>query len=289
MSDNTNQASWVIHTTDETFQQDVIERSKELPVVVDFWAGWCQPCRMLGPILERLASEYAGKFLLVKADSDQCPVAAAQFNVQALPTVYAVRNGDAVNFFQGLLPEEQLRGWLDQIMPSEAEQLMSEAEKLRSSDPAAAEEKLRGAIASEPRDPTPKIKLAELLMDLDRLQESRQLLSELHEVGFEKDVDQLLSAVEVKLSGEQSGGVEACRQACAKDPENLDLQLNLAEALAAEGENEEALQIGLNVVQSDRAKHGDRARQIMVGIFNLLPDDSELTHDYRRKLSAALY
>jgi putative thioredoxin len=99
----------------------------------------------------------------------------------------------------------------------------------------------------------------------------------------------LLSAVELKLAGAKSGGVAALREASAKNPQDREVQLNLAEALAADGEYEAALQTALAVLQADRAQHGDRARQIMLGVFNMLPPDSDLTREYRRKLSMALY
>ena len=99
----------------------------KLLVVVDFWATWCQPCRMLGPILEKLAQEYAGKFLLVKADTDKLQNIAAGFGVQSIPAVYALRDGQLLDSFVGLLPEGQIRQWIDRLLPSEAEELVAQA------------------------------------------------------------------------------------------------------------------------------------------------------------------
>ena len=287
-----DQASpWVVNTTDETFLADVVERSKAVPVVVEFWATWCQPCRMLGPILEKLAAEYDGKFELVKADGDHCPVATAQFNVQAYPTVFGLRDGEAVDYFEGVLPEAQLRQWLDRLMPSEVETLIADAWQLRQSDPAAAEAKLRHAVEASPaNDLTARLKLAEFLAEVQQLEEAHAIVQKSFDDGYETaDVQRLLRTIELKRSGQQSGGVDACREACAAKPDDLGLQLRLAEALAADGQHEEALKIALHTLQTDKPKHGEHAREIMVGIFDLLPDDSELTHEYRRKLSAALY
>ena len=106
----------VIETTDENFAADVLERSQESLVVLDFWAAWCQPCRLLAPLLEKLAAEYAGQFILVKADTDQLPRQALALGVEGIPAVYAVREGAVVDSFTGLLTESQLREWLQGLM-----------------------------------------------------------------------------------------------------------------------------------------------------------------------------
>jgi putative thioredoxin len=121
------QTPHVVETTAERFEADVFERSKQSPVVVDFWAAWCQPCRLLAPLLEKLADEYAGKFVLVKADTDQLPRQALAFRVEGIPAVYAVRDGEVIDSFTGLLTESQLRQWLAAIVPNEADNLVQEA------------------------------------------------------------------------------------------------------------------------------------------------------------------
>ena len=110
-------SQWIRVATRKTWQQDVFERSRQHPIVVDFWADWCQPCRLLAPILEKLAIEYDGAFLLVKANTEQLPEAAAQFGVQSIPAVYGLRDGEVRDFFIGLLQEPQIRGWLDRLLP----------------------------------------------------------------------------------------------------------------------------------------------------------------------------
>ena len=141
-------SKWVIETTDERFEQDVIERSKEVPVVVDFWAEWCAPCRMLAPMLENLVMEFAGKFVLVKANTEQMPKAAGQFRIQSIPAVYGFRDGEVRDYFIGVLPEHQLKLWLERLLPTAAEQRAAEAAKIAQIDPQTAERRIsRGTPA----------------------------------------------------------------------------------------------------------------------------------------------
>ncbi len=283
-------SAWILEAEADTFQSAVIDRSRELPVVVDFWAAWCQPCRLLTPILEKLAAEYAGKFLLVKADTERLPQIAAQFNVESIPAVYGLRGGELVDMFVGMLPEAQIRAWLDRLLPSPAELLVGEARQLEIADPAAAEAKFRQAVELAPNLPAAQIGLAEMLLAQDRADEARFLVDQLERRGFlEPEAERLKSRLDLRAQGEQAGSLESCRAAARAEPDNLDLQLKLAEALAAAGQYEEALGLALGLIERDRKRFAEPARKIMVDIFHLLPGDSELTTTYRRKLSTALY
>ena len=143
---------FIITVTMATFQQEVMQRSLELPVVIDFWAPWCQPCQQLAPVLEKLATEFAGKFILAKVNTDEEPNIAQAFGIQSLPTVIAFANGQPVDQFQGMLSEEQVRQWLTPLMPSPAQTLAREAAALVETDPQAAEAKYREALALVPEE-----------------------------------------------------------------------------------------------------------------------------------------
>ena len=290
MSTASAKPRWIVETSPESFSDDVLEQSKRVPVVVDFWAPWCAPCRALGPILEKLATDYGGRFILVKADTEKVPQQAADFGVQSIPAVYGVRDGKIVDYFMGLVPETQLRVWLDQFLPTEAQNLTAEATRLVESDPATAEHKYREAMRLDSNEAAAPIGLAKLLLSQDRQEESRQLIVELERRGFlEPEAEKIRAALDLQDKGQRTGGIEECRAAAMANPDDLNLQFRLAEALAAVQRYNEALPICLDLVSRDRKGIGESARQVMVNIFRLLPDDSPLTSTYRRKLSMALY
>ena len=290
MSEADKPAPWVVETTAATFDDDVINRSQTVPIVVDFWAPWCQPCQMLGPILEKLAAEFDGRFVLVKANTEQVPQAAAQFSVQSIPAVYGVRDGEPVDFFVGLLSEEQIRAWLDRVLPSPAELLAAEGVKLEADDPAAALEKFAQAATLDPELPQAQIGRARLLLAGGDLDSAKRILDTLEARGYlEPEAQRAKAALLLQQQGAEAGDIEACRAAVQEHPEDFQLQLRLAEALAAREQYEESLQICLAIVEQDRHGVGEQAKKRMVEVFQLLPDSSELVTTYRRQLSAALY
>lgn len=289
MSNPGKTSPWIVDALEATFQTAAVERSRELPVVVDFWAPWCQPCLMLGPVLEKLADEYAGKFLLVKADVDKLPGIAAGFGVQSIPAVYAMRDGQLLDFFVGLKSEEQLRGWIDRLLPSPAEQLVIDARSLAASDPQTAEAKYIEASRLDANLASAKIGLAELLLKQGRADETRAILDELEQRGFLEPEAEKLKA-QLHLAAPANSPVDLAQlRAAAADPKNLAAALALAEGLASLGQYEEALATALSVVQSGKKEFVEPARKLMVDVFRLMPDDSPLVTDYRRRLSTALY
>ncbi len=283
-------SAWIVETRADRFQEDVLDRSKQVPVVVDFWAPWCGPCRVLGPILERLAEEYGGRFVLVKANTDEMPEIAMAFGVEAVPTVFALRNGAVVDHFQGLLPEAEVRAWLDRILPSEAELLTAQARRLERTDPQAAEETYRKVLERSPNAVSAKVGLARTVLARGRLDEARQIIDELAQVGaLDAEGERLQAEIHLRSQATQPGGVEAARAAAAANPDNLELQFQLAQALASAGEHAEAMDLCLAIIQRDRRGLGEKARELMVHLFHLLGPDNELTSTYRRKLAWALY
>jgi putative thioredoxin len=289
MNNITTTPSFVAEVTAQSFQQDVIERSHSVPVVIDFWATWCGPCVMLGPVLEKLAREYDGKFLLAKVNTDAESDLALQFGVRSIPAVFGVRDGKPVDGFVGVQPESVIRTWIDRLLPTPAETLAAQARLLEQSDPKAAEEKYSAAIAIDPDLTRAQIGLARIALEQGRLEDAQARILGLERRGFlEPEAEKIKAEITLRLQAGQAGGVEAARAALAANPDDPHLKLQLAEALAAAGEYADALALCLELVERDRKGIGERARQTMVAIFQLSPPDSELVTEYQRQLSLAL-
>ena len=281
---------WIIDGTEQNFDSEVLPRSQEIPVIVDFWAPWCAPCRELGPVLERLATEFAGQFLLVKVDIDQQPGIAQAFGVQSIPHVFALRNGQLADQFMGALPEDQLRQWLAKFQPSPAELLVQEARKLAPEDTAEAEVKYREALELVPHDDKIRIELARLLLKHHRNDDAREILTKLEARGFlEPEAENIKAELDLRAAAAEAGGAAECRAALAANPNDPTLKLKLAEALGAAQQYEEALALCLAVVQFATGDLRNEARTTMVNLFRLLGPEADLTKTYRRKLATALY
>lgn len=281
---------WIIETTAEAFEKDVIERSMQLPVVVDFWATWCGPCQELGPVLETLTREANGKFLLLKVDVDKQPEIAGWFGVQQIPVVFAIVNGQPVDQFMGNLPEAEVREWLKRFLPSPAESLLKEASALEATSASESEQKYREVLELQPDFPVARIGLARVLTAQHRDSDAAAIITELEKRGFlEPEAQQVKTALELRAAALESGGVGAARAAAAADPQNLELQIQLADALAGAHAYPEALEICLNLVKTHKASMGERAKSTMVQIFTVLGAGSELAQQYRRKLATAYY
>jgi putative thioredoxin len=266
---------WVIDVTADTFEQDVILRSKTRPVVVDFWAEWCGPCRALGPVLERLAAEYEGKFVLAKINIDEEQALASSFSVQSIPLVVAFRDGKPANHFLGVLPEAEVKAFVDGLMPTEADHLTEQAAALAASDPAQAEALYRQALADN-GPVAARLGLARLLA----------------ERGETAEIETLLEPIGGGEEGEEADRIRALvrmRSLKTDGPVTTNPRYTKGCELAAAGRYEEALEELLAAGEADPKIAAGPVREAMVAIFNAVGPTSELANEYRSRLAEMLY
>lgn len=273
-------ASHVIEVTESQFEEAVLARSRELPVVVDFWAEWCAPCRMLGPIIEREVAALGGRVLLAKVDADQAPGLGQRYGVRGIPAVMAFRNGEVVADFVGARDAGFVRTWLAQLAPSPSKQAL---------EAATTDEALEALLADAEVGVAARLRLAERRLAAGRATEAATLLEAVPRRGDEGErAELLLKSIAFAVDAEAYGGEAKAREALAANPKDLDAQWALASALAAKGELGAALEGFLEVVTRKRAYREDGARKAMLVLFERLGAQHELTREYRRRLQVVL-
>jgi putative thioredoxin len=279
-------------TTLATFEQDVIAGSTLAPVLVDFWAPWCGPCKTLGPMLEKLEAEYAGKWKLVKVNVDENQELAAHFQVRSIPHVVAFADGRPVDQFVGVLTEGQLREFLDRLVPDSADAERSDAQVAiaegRLDD---AFNHLKAALAFDPGYEDARMDLIELLLSQNRVDEARNEI-DLLSPKTTQGIDARFNAIKTRLDAMDAAAdlppTDALEAKVAANPDDLEARFDLASAFIARRKYPQALEQLIVIVQRDRAFREDIGRKTMLSVFDLAAHQPELVAQWRRKLSAAL-
>ncbi|WP_199537449.1 tetratricopeptide repeat protein [Spongiactinospora gelatinilytica] len=272
-------AATVLDITDETFSAEVIERSMRVPVILDLWATWCQPCKQLSPILEKLAAEAAGKWVLAKVDVDANPQISQALRVQSIPTVLAIFQGQAVTGFQGALPEPQVRQWLDQLMealaphlPQGGEQPPEEGQEQPGRGPQAAPELIAAEEAIEKGD-------------LDAAKAAYQRLLA-HSPSNE---DATMGLAGVTLIQRSEGLDPADVQRRATDPKDIEAQCQAADLEMLSGSVEAAFDRLIRTIRQTSGDERDKVRRHLLGLFEALPNGDPALSKARRALASALF
>lgn len=281
---------WVIDVGDSNFEQEVVERSKTVPVVLDFWSPGCEPCKMLGPVLEKVAAAKGGAFVLAKVNVEEAQNLAEYFGIEGVPTVHALKDGQFIQGFVGLPGEEQIKEFFSQILPSETETSLKEAQALETSKPDQAENIYRIVLSKEPDHELARVGLARVLVGKGQFPEASHLLSPLGTVGdIGNEAERLRRVIEVQGSTAPAGDEVALRKRIAANPDDARARYELGALLASQAKYPEALEILLAAAELDKTLAKNEVRELMVKIFQIIGVRSEMADDYRARLQSLLY
>lgn len=282
-----------------TFMQDVVNASMQTPILVDFWAPWCGPCKTLTPILEKVVKAAGGKVKLVKVNIDEPknqPLA-QQLRISSIPAVYAFKKGQPVDGFMGALPESQVKQFIEQVMggavgPTPTEALVAEAKAaLEQGDLATVQEIYAELLQVEPGNPDALAGLAKLAIEAGQLEDARALLDQVpSEHGKHAEVQTARAALDVaEQAAKNAGPVAPLRAAVEANPKDHKSRFDLAVALFAAGEKAEAVDQLLEIVKMDRKWEDDGARKQLLQFFEAMGFTDPLAVEGRKKLSSLLF
>ncbi len=300
-SDNVlaNENPVIIEVITENFMAEVIERSKETPVIVDFWAPWCEPCKQLTPIIEKIIKEKNGNVILAKMNIDESPEVAQQLKIQSIPAVMAFNDGQPVDGFVGVQPEKNISEFVNKISSlknsSAIEENINAGKKyIDEGDLETAALVFSEILKIESENISAKSLLARCLLRSDQLSEAENLINNISPdaeknqdyVSVRSEVEIFKNAKNNPISNKQE---EELKESIKNNPKNYQLKLDLAKLLVAKGENENAINELLEIIEVDAKWNDGAARKQLIEIFNILGNENILVIEGRKKLSSMLF
>ncbi|HIM45244.1 MAG: Thioredoxin C-2 [Alphaproteobacteria bacterium MarineAlpha10_Bin2] len=285
----------VVDSTTQTFTADVIDASMEQPVIVDFWAPWCEPCKTLGPTLEKIVNAAQGKVKLVKVDIDQNQEIAMQMRIQSIPAVFAFKNGQPVDGFVGAQSESQVKSFVERLTgpigPTPVEQAMEQAQKaLDEEDFNSASNIYSQVLKHAPDEAAAVAGMARSLLGMGDAAGAREVLDAVDDkLAAHADIEGARAALELAERSEESGDETELRTRLEADENDHQARYDLAMAHYAQARNEEAIDELLEIVKRARSWNEEAAREMLLQIFEALGPTHELTVAGRRKLSSILF
>lgn len=281
---------YIFEATSENFQQLVLEQSHQVPVLVDFWADWCQPCQMLMPVLTKLADEMQGAFVLVKVNSDANQELAMQLAVRGLPTVKVFKNGEVVDEFTGVQPEPFIRELVNKHRTRQSDVLRQQALQTIQTDPEQAAQMMLQVIEAEPDYYDAVLDFVGIKITLGQTDGLDFTLDSLPEDQVDKArLDELKSLLKLAHLRGEAGNLDELRQQLQASPEDLSIMLQLAKAYAANNLFEESLELYLSIMSKDRQFNDDAGRLGMLETFELLGKGNPLVKKYRNKMFSLMH
>lgn len=280
----------IVDVDQSNAQQILIDESRQRPVLIDFWADWCEPCKQLMPTLEKLVTEYAGQFLLARVNADTEQMIAGQFGIRSLPTVILMKDGQPVDGFTGLQAEQAIRELLDKHLPKPWDEQAARAQQLMADgDYAGATELLRDAHRDSGERSDITLLLADALVEQNRCDEATTLLATIRLADQDHYFEQVMAKLELKQEAASSPEIQALEAKLAEAPEDQSLRFQLAVQYSQADRYREALELLMNILQQDREYDNGGARKALLDIIKTLGNKDPLAIEFQRKLYSLLY
>lgn len=280
----------IIELNEQNAEQILFEESKKRLLVLDFWADWCAPCKALLPVLEKLANDYAGQFLLVKVNADEQQGIAGQFGIRSLPTVIFMKDGQPLDAFQGVQPETAIREMLDKHLPRPWDAALAQAQQcLADGEFGQALDLLRPAYADSDQRFDIAMSLAFTLMQLNRCDEAQAIMDAVPDIARDADYEQILAQIQLKREAAKTPELQALEEQLNSDPENLELAYELAIKFSQGNHFKESLELLFSLLKEDRDFKAGAAKKAFLDVLAALGKGDPLAVEYQRKFFNILY